>query len=103
MTPKQPAHLPKFREWLEKSDGKAVGTSRIYARFLVRCAEHYGEVINERTVTSDSDAQAIIDRVRQTVSRRDRWAKGTFNRHDVPDNLTPALRAYVRFIQAVKP
>ncbi len=81
-----------------KSDGKAVGTAKIYARFLTRCAEHYGEVVNELTLRAETDAAEIIVRVSRVVAARGRWTKGTFNRHDVPDNLIPALRAYLRFV-----
>ena len=98
-----PAHLPKFKDWIVKADGKAVGTANIYARFLTRCAERYGTLINEQTVRTDADAQQIISQVSKVVAQRGRWAEGTFNEHDVPDNLAPALRAYTRFVRAVFP
>lgn len=100
MTPPLPAHLQQFKDWLVRVDRKAGETARTYARFLTRCAEHYGVVITEKTVRSDADVQRIATEVGKVVSERDRWGPGTFNRHDVPGNLIPALRAYSRFAQA---
>ncbi|MBI1178718.1 hypothetical protein GC207_14895 [bacterium] len=98
-----PACLEEFRKWLVNQDGKADGTAQGYARFLTRCAEHYGETINAQTMTSDAHADELVKRVSRVVSARGRLAEGTFNSHDVTDNLTPAIRAYVRFVQAATP
>lgn len=95
----RPANLPAFKDWLQKTDEKALGTSNIYGRFLTRCAEHYDQPINENSIRTDSDVERIISEVSETVNRRGRWKDGTFNRHDITDNLTPALRAYLRFVQ----
>jgi hypothetical protein len=101
--PSPPAHLSRFQRWLVASDGKTEGTAKVYASFLLRCTEHYGEIISDRTVCKEIDAQRIIDRVDHVVAERGRWAKGTFNTHDITDNFTPALRAYLRFIEATFP
>lgn len=94
----QPAHLLVFKDWLQRADGKANGTANVYASFLTRCAEHYGEAIDARALKTDADVDQMIKRVSKVVAQRGRWEKGTFNRHDIMDNLTPALRAYVRFV-----
>jgi len=96
----QPAHLSAFKDWLQRVNGKTNGTANVYARFLTRCAEHYGEVIDGQVLKTDADADQIIQRVSKIVAQRGRWGDGTFNRHDITDNLTPALRAYVRFVHA---
>ncbi len=98
-----PAHLPKFQDWIVRSDGKADGTAKIYARFLTHCAEHYAETINEQTVRNDADVQRIINAVSGVVNQRGRWVKGTFNTFDVKRNLVFALQAYARFAEAVFP
>ena len=95
-----PANLPKYQQWLEAANQKASGTAKIYARFLTRCAKHYGEVINEKTVRTEADVEGIVERVSRVVAARDRWADGTFNKFDIADNLIPALRAYTRFVKA---
>ncbi len=95
-----PERLDEYKRWLVESDGKAIGTANVYARFLTRCAEHYGEVIGAQTIKSNQQAEMLLRRVGEVVARRGRWADGTFNEHDLPDNLAPALRAYLRFNQA---
>ncbi len=92
-----PAHLEEYQDWLIRHDAKALGTAKIYARFLTRCAEHYGETINEKTMRSDAQVDGAIKRVSAVVAERDRWAEGTFNTYDVTRNLVFALRAYARF------
>ena len=95
----EPAQLSGFKDWLQKADGKANGTANVYTSFLTRCARHYGEVIDDRTLKTDADADQIIQRVSKVVAQRGRWEDGAFNRHDITDNLTPALRAYARFVR----
>ncbi|HTI72476.1 MAG TPA: phospholipase D family protein [Candidatus Limnocylindria bacterium] len=95
-----PAHLPAYVDWSQKVEGRKSNTAREYAYFLKRCATHYGESINEQTVRDENAANVLLQRVMQVVNKRGRWAGGTFNEGDVTQNLTPALRAYGRFIQA---
>ena len=49
----------------------------------------------------EASANAMLERIRQVVANRGRWTQGSFNERDVTQNLTPALRAYGRFIEAV--
>jgi hypothetical protein len=98
-----PSHLPKFQDWLVKYDDKAEGTAKTYARFLTRCAEHYGEQIDEQHVRSAGDVDQIIRRVSAVVAKRDRWAPGTFNTYDPSRNLIFALQAYARFVTSQFP
>jgi hypothetical protein len=100
MSTPSPAHLPLYQDWLVTRDGKAVGTAKIYSRFLIRCAELYEETIDEQHVRSDADVDQIVRRVNAVVVERDRWAPGTFNTYDVSRNLVFALQAYARFAQA---
>ena len=97
---KEPEHLTEYQKWLVAADAKRLGTAKIYARFLIRCAEHYGETINDQTVRTEADVQKVIDRVDRVVKGKDRWTKGAFNQFDVDRNLIFALQAYVRFVQA---
>ena len=97
-----PKHLAKFQEWLVNSDTrrKKLGTAQEYARFLTRCSEHYGTIIDEQTVRTEADVSRIIGDVSCIVGARGRWVKGTFNTCDVQRNLVFALKGYARFIQA---
>lgn len=103
MSTNYPAHLTSFQDWLVGGDGKALGTAKLYSRFLVRCAEHYNEPIDEQSVRTDADVDQILRRVGIVVAKRDRWARGTFNKHDLTDNLAPALRGYARFVRVQFP
>ena len=101
--PVRPAHLPEFEEWLVSNAGNAKATANLYGRFLSRCAEHYEICIHPRTLAYDLQVERILDNLNRVVSRHGRWKEGTFNEHDVADNLTPALRAYVKFAKSEYP
>jgi hypothetical protein len=92
--------LDAYLAWLVASEKLKQNTAREYTYFLKRCMEHYGEVINSRTVADENAADLMIARVLATVRKRGRWESGTFNERDITQNLTPALRAYGRFSEA---
>jgi predicted HNH restriction endonuclease len=103
LAPVRAAHLPEFQEWVVEEDRKADATAHKYSRFLTRAAEHYEVPIHERTLAHEFDVNRIVSRISEVVARRGRWADGTFNAHDITDNLIPALHAYVCFAKAKYP
>jgi len=98
-----PAHHPEYEEWLVKAENKAAGTGRSYSSFLIRCAEHYGEVIDEKTVKTDADANGMIECVKSRVKESTGIYDGRFTSTNIKDGFIPALHAYRRFIQATFP
>jgi hypothetical protein len=98
-----PAHLEAYEQWSQEQEGRKPNTAREYSTFLKRCTEHYSEIINEHTVPDEKSADLLLQRVREIVLKRGRWAKGTFDERDVKQNLVPALRAYGRFVSATRP
>lgn len=94
----EPAHLEAYRAWSVRAEGRKPNTAAEYAYFLKRCATHYREVIDKTTVPNEAAADSMIERVRRIVSGQGRTENGTFNERDLTQNLTPALRAYGRFI-----
>lgn len=96
----QPKHLDKYRKWLVEENGNKEGTARIYSRFLIRCADHYEEAIDENHLRYNTDVDAIVKRVSAVVEARGRWAPGTFNHWDVTRNLVFALKTYAKFVKA---
>jgi hypothetical protein len=93
------AHVENYKSWLRQTRRKA-NTANEYAYFLLRCAKHYGETIDEKSVSTRADAMAAIRRVKAIVEKIGRTGPGTFNRRDITQNLSPALSAYADFISA---
>jgi len=71
-----------------------------FATILKPCARHYDEVFDQYLGRSETEVEALICRVSRVVAERSRWAECPFHARDVSDNLTPALRAYARFVQS---
>jgi hypothetical protein len=92
----------RYKEWSVKIEGRKLNTAEQYVYFIQRCIAHYREAINARTVPNETAANEIIGRIEKVVRRRGRWTDGAFNEPDVTQNLTPALRAYGRFVESTK-
>ncbi len=97
-----PAHLAAFQDWVVTSDNKVRRTAKHYAYFLIRCAECYGEVINERTIQTITDVHRIIGAIRARPKPK-RFGERTFNEGDLKKSLIHALTAYLRFVRSQFP